>query len=78
LLLLQARHPESAQEKSHIRTTTIYPGAVDTGLMTNSGNDSNNVQFTRMSPSEVANAVAYAIDQPENVSVGNITISAQA
>lgn len=68
---------ESAQEKSHIKTTTIYPGAVDTGLMTNSGNGSNNVQFARMSPSEVASAVAYAIDQPENVSVGNITISAQ-
>lgn len=69
---------ESAQEKSHIRTTTIYPGAVETKLMTNSGNNSNNVQFARMSPAEVANAVAYAIDQPENVSVGNISISAQS
>lgn len=68
---------ESAQEKSHIRTTTIYPGAVDTGLMKNSGNNSSNAQFVRMSPAEVADAVAYAIDQPENVSVGNITISAQ-
>lgn len=68
---------ESAQEKSHIRTTTIYPGAVDTGLMKNSGNNSSNTQFVRMSPAEVADAVAYAIDQPENVSVGNITISAQ-
>lgn len=68
---------ESAQEKSHIRTTTIYPGAVDTGLMKNSGNSSSNAQFARMSPEKVANAVAYAIDLPETVSVGNITISAQ-
>lgn len=69
---------ESAQEKPHIKTTTIYPGAVATDLMANSGNDSNNAQFARMSPAEVADAVAYAINQPANVSVGNITISAQA
>ena len=69
---------ESAQEKSHIKTKTIYPGAVATDLMANSGNDSNNAQFARMSPAEVADAVAYAINQPANVSVGNITISAQA
>ena len=67
---------ESQQEHSHIRTTTIYPGAVATDLMANSGNSGSNAQFDRLTPEEVADAVLYAIDQPANVSVGDIRIAA--
>lgn len=67
---------ESSQEKLNIRTTTIYPGAVDTGLFKNSGNTADSPHFASMSPDKVADAVAYAINLPENTSVSALTIGA--
>lgn len=76
--LMESLQMESAQEKSHIRTTTIYPGAVATDLMKNSGNDNSQAQFNKMPPEQVANAVAYVIDQPESASVESITVRANS
>lgn len=76
--LMESLQMESAQEKNHIRTTTIYPGAVATNLMKNSGNDSSQAQFNKMLPEQVANAVVYAIDQPESASVESITVRANS
>lgn len=67
---------ESSQEKTHIRTTTIYPGAVATDLFKNSGNKADGPHYVSMSPDKVADAVSYAINLPENTSVSSLTIGA--
>ena len=67
---------ESAQEKLHIRTTTIYPGATATDLFENSGNTAAVPNFARMSPDKVAETVCHVIDLPEDTSVSDITIGA--
>lgn len=63
-----------------IRVTTLYPGAVDSELK-HSVKDEQTAQFvqgfyesTAISADAVARAVAYAVEQPEDVSVNEITI----
>jgi len=63
----------------NIRTTVISPGAIDTELKYGSGHeDSRNfvVDFYKMAiPAEsIAQAIAYAIEQPSSVDVNEIVI----
>lgn len=71
---------ESAQEGTHIRTTTIYPAAISTELL-NTITDKNSAAGMKVlyekygiSPDRVANVVAYAIDQPEDTTINEFTI----
>lgn len=63
----------------NIRTTVISPGAIDTELKFGSGHDDSRnfvVDFYRMTiPAEaIAQAIAYAIEQPNSVDVNEIVI----
>jgi NADP-dependent 3-hydroxy acid dehydrogenase YdfG len=71
---------EAAQEETNIRTTTIYPAAINTELL-NAITDENVAtgmtalykQFGIVAD-RVADVVAYAIDQPEDTTVNEITM----
>lgn len=78
--MLDSFHTESIQEGTHIRTTTIYPGAIRTELL-------NAVEPSRekdaiskfyeeagLTPDAIANAVLYAVSQPENVDVSDLVV----
>ncbi|AVK62895.1 oxidoreductase [Lactobacillus sp. CBA3606] len=78
--LMEVLRMESAQEKTNIRTATIYPAAINTELL-----DTITDQATAkgaaeiyaaygISPARVANVVAFAIDQPEDTNVSEFTI----
>ncbi|WP_282801720.1 SDR family oxidoreductase [Secundilactobacillus kimchicus] len=68
------------QVDNHIRTTMISPGVVNTELYsTISGSDRREEmrkqeQGMGIQPEDVANAVAYAIDQPETVGINEILL----
>lgn len=68
------------QVENHIRTTMISPGVVNTELFSTIS-DPEQREATRTSeqgmgiqPEDVANAVAYAIDQPESVGINEILL----
>jgi NADP-dependent 3-hydroxy acid dehydrogenase YdfG len=71
---------ESAQEGTNIRTTTIYPAAINTELLTTITDQRTAAGMTTLYeqygiPAErVADVVAYAVDQPEDTTVNEITM----
>ena len=71
---------ESAQERTNIRTATIYPAAINTELLeaitdpnVATGMKQLYEQFG-ISADRVANVVAFAIDQPEDTNVNEFTM----
>ena len=71
---------ESATEGTNIRTTTIYPAAVNTELL-DAISDRDTAQSVQkvydqygISPDRVANVVVFAIDQPEDTTVNEFTV----
>lgn len=71
---------ESAQEGTRIRTTTLYPAAIDTELVNHIGEAAtaermkNFYQVHSISPDAVASCVRFAIEQPEDVDISEMTI----
>ncbi len=71
---------ESATEGTNIRTTTIYPAAINTELLGKiSHHDSAEAMhklYERfgISPDRIANVVAFAIDQPEDTTISEFTV----
>lgn len=71
---------ESAQERTNIRTATIYPAAINTELLHQITDQDAAEKMTALyeqygiSPDRVANVVAFAIDQPEDTNVNEFTI----
>jgi NADP-dependent 3-hydroxy acid dehydrogenase YdfG len=71
---------ESAQERTNIRTATIYPAAINTELLGQITDQDAAEKMTKLyeqygiSPDRVANVVAFAIDQPEDTNVNEFTI----
>ena len=71
---------ESIQDGTNIKTTTIYPGAIKTELLnTVPESEMKNMvsQFYEnvgIDPINIANAVVYAISQPDNVDVSDIVV----
>ena len=62
-----------------IRTTTILPGLIDTELKLGSSHEAssqaiNEIYKMAISPSAIANAIAYAISQPADVDVNEIVV----
>ncbi len=62
-----------------IRTTTIEPGAIDSELKLGSSHEASSqfiqeVYKAAISPSSIANAVAYAIGQPADVDINEIVL----
>lgn len=78
--LMEVIRMESAQEKTNIRTVTLYPGAINTELLktisdqqTRSGMDQL-YQSVGVGPDAVARVVDFAVDQPEDVDVSEFTV----
>ena len=71
---------ESVIEYTNIRTTTIYPGAVQTELLHTIAPSETKAMVEEfyknvgLSPEVIANAVLYAISQPDNVDVSDLAI----
>ncbi|GEP20373.1 SDR family oxidoreductase [Pediococcus argentinicus] len=78
--LMEVIRMESAQEKTNIRTATLYPAAIKTELLNTITDSSalNNMsklyENVGITPDSVANVVKFAIDQPEDINVNEFTI----
>lgn len=78
--MLDSFRTESVLEGTNIRTTLVYPGAIKTELLNAiapSEKKSMIEEFYRnvaLEPSAIANAILYAVSQPENVDVSDIVI----
>lgn len=71
---------ESAMEGTHIRTTTIYPAAINTELLTTIGERATREQMQGIydqygiAPDRIAGIVAFAIDQPKDTTINEFTV----
>lgn len=71
---------ESALEGTNIRTTTIYPAAINTELLTKISDKASHDQMQGLydrfgiAPERIANVVAYAIGQPEDTTINEFTV----
>lgn len=78
--LMEVIRMESAQEGTHIRTTSLYPGAINTELLntiTDEQTAKGMSEFYKqvgISPQAVADVVNFVVDQPEDVNVSEFTI----
>lgn len=78
--MLDSFRMEAVNEGSHIRATTIYPGAVKTELLnTVAPSEAKTMveEFYRnagLTPDVIANAVLYAVSQPEHVDVADLVV----
>lgn len=78
--MLNSFHSESISEGTHIRTTLIYPGAIKTELLNSVAESeakdaiSDFYRNVGLEPEVIADAVLYAISQPDNVDVSNLVI----
>lgn len=68
------------ESRGKYRVTGISPGYVNTELVDHAGDDATRAAIKErmttiaISPEAIARAVAYAIDQPDNVDIGDIVI----
>lgn len=78
--MLESFRSESISENTNIRTTTIYPGAIKTELLNTiapSETKSMVEEFYRnvgLDPDVIADAVLYAVSQPDNVDVSDLAV----
>ena len=78
--MLDSFHMESIQEGTNIRTTTIYPGAIKTELLNQVAESKAKEMVSQfyenvgLEPEVIANAVLYAISQPDNVDVSDLVV----
>lgn len=71
---------ESAMEGTNIRTTTIYPAALNTELL-DTISDKGTAELMQnvydqygISPDRIANVAAFAMDQPEDTTINEFTV----
>ncbi|MDR2300689.1 MAG: SDR family oxidoreductase [Deltaproteobacteria bacterium] len=82
--LMEVLRIESAEEGTNIRTTTIYPAAINTELLKPISDPETSKDLEALykkygiGPESVANIVAFAIDQPENAAVSEFTVGPTA
>lgn len=78
--LMESLRMESAQAGTNIRTTTLYPGVINTELIQSvkdpefKKNGEKMVEQIGIAPDVIARTVNFAIDQPEDASVSEFTI----
>lgn len=78
--MLDSLRMESVMEKTNIRTTTIYPGAVKTELLNAIVPSETKTMVEEfyniagMEPEVIANVVLYALSQPDSVDVSDLMI----
>jgi NADP-dependent 3-hydroxy acid dehydrogenase YdfG len=82
--LIEGLRMESAQEGTNIRTAVIYPAAINTELLGTISDEATAKGFEALykqyaiSPANVANIVAFALEQPEDVNVSEFTVGPTA
>lgn len=78
--MLDSLRMESVSEGTNIRTTAIYPGAIKTELLNTIAPSQTKAMVeefyrtTALEPETIANAALYAISQPDNVDVSDLTV----
>ena len=78
--LIDSFRSEAVAEGDHIRTTMVYPGAINTNLLSTIDDAKTRVQVAAvykqvaMGPQAIAEAVMYAISCPEDVDVSDIVV----
>ena len=78
--MLDSFRMESIQEGTHICTTTIYPGAIRTELLNTIAPSETKTRVEEfyknvgLEPSVIANAVLYAVSQPDNVDISDLGV----
>lgn len=78
--LMEVLRMESAQDEANIRTSTIYSAAIKTELLTTitdkNAADAMDALYEKyqIEPDRIANIVAFAIDQPEDMNVSEFTV----
>lgn len=78
--MLDSFRMEAVMEGSNIHATTIYPGAVKTELLNTIAPSETKAMVEKfyedagMTPDIIANAVLYALSQPDNVNVSDLVI----
>ena len=71
---------ESANEGTNIRTATIYPAAINTELLDTISHEgvakgmAQLYEQVGITPDRIASVVAFAIDQPEDTNVSELTV----
>lgn len=79
-VMLQSFNSETNLEGKNIRTTTIYPGAIKTELLNTVAENDHKKQVEGfyekfgLDADTIANAVLYAISQPDNVDVSDLVV----
>lgn len=77
---MEVTRMESANEGTNIRTTTLYPAAINTELLDHIGDQTTATNMRKfyqqhgISPEAIARVVNFAIDQPEDVDISEFTI----
>ena len=78
--MLDSFRTESVMEGTNIRTTLIYPGAIQTELLNAVAPSEMKTMVEEfyknvgIAPDAIANAVLYAVSQPDNVDVSDLVI----
>ena len=78
--MLDSFRSESIREGTNIRTTTIYPGAIKTELLNSVAESeakdmvSQFYENVGLTPDVIANAVLYAVSQPDNVAIPDLVV----
>ena len=79
-VMLQSFNSETNLEGKNIRTTTIYPGSIKTELLNMVAENEHKKQVEGfyeqfgLNADTIANAVLYAISQPDNVDVSDLVV----
>ncbi len=78
--MLDSFRMEAVAEGSNIHTTVIYPGAVKTELLNSIAPSETKSMVEKfyedvgLTPDVIANAVLYAVSQPDNVNVSDLVV----
>ena len=78
--MLDSFHTESIMEGTNIRTTTIYPGAIKTELLNSVAEGKGKEMVSQfyenvgLEARVIADAVLYAVSQPDNVDVSDLVV----
>ena len=78
--MLDSFRSEAVNEKTNIRTTTIYPGAIQTELLNTVAPSATKTMVEQfyaavgIQPQAIADGVLYALSQPDNIDVSDLVI----
>lgn len=78
--MLDSFRKEAVSESTNIHTTTIYPGAVKTELLNTIAPSETKAMVEKfyeeagLTPDVIADAVLYALSQPDNVNVSDLVV----